>query len=137
MNLDLRTAGALLIGGFVVHNGDHMRRGFDAITDAVAWGGTFVALLATVVLTLVFTGHRRAPALAAVTGPAIAFGVAAAHVLPDWGPFSDSLISGNVDAFTWVAVFAEIVAALIFGWVGFTIVKRNDFATEIPEPAWA
>jgi hypothetical protein len=133
---DLRTAGVVLVGGFVVHNGDHMRRGFDAITDGVAWGGTFVALLAAVVLTLVFTGHPRAPMAAAATGPAIALGVAAAHLLPDWGPLSDSLVSGDVDGFTWVAVFAEIVAAALFGWVGYTIARGHDYAFEIPESKW-
>lgn len=136
-NITLRTAGLVFIAGFVVHNGDHARRGLDAIREGVVWAGTLVGLLAAVVLTLVFTGHRRAPAAAAAVGPAIALGVSASHLLPDWGALSDPLAEGDVDWFTWVAVASEIGAAALLGWVGFTIVRRHRFALDVPVNDWS
>ncbi len=123
----LRTSALLLIAGFVVHNGDHARRGIDATGEAVVWAGTLTMVLATVIVTLIMTRHSLAPAAATAGGAAIAIGVTAAHLVPDWGPLSDSLIGGEVDSFTWVAVLLEIVAAAWMAWVGLTLLKRNNF----------
>jgi len=63
----LRLAAYALIGGFIVHNGDHMRRGLDDLHEPVTWGGTFALVLVSVALTLVFTEHRLGPWAAAAT----------------------------------------------------------------------
>lgn len=130
----LRTAGLLFAAGFVVHNADHARRGLDAITDHVVWGGTVVAMVAAVVLTLVATRHPLAPFAAAAGGLAIAVGVSATHLLPDWGPLSDSLPSGTVDGFTWLAVLAEVAGALVLGLTGLRIVRRQGYLLEPARP---
>jgi hypothetical protein len=135
----LRRAGLLFAAGFVVHNADHARRGLDAISDQVVWGGTVVAVLAAVVLTLVATRHPLAPFAAAAGGLAIAVGVSATHLLPEWGALSDPLPGGDVDALTWVAVLAEVVGAAVLGLVGLGIVRRQGYlvAPEGPPAAVA
>jgi hypothetical protein len=114
----LRTTAVVFVGAFLLHNGDHARRGIDAVTDEVIWGGTVVAILAAVTLTLVFTRHPQAAAAATAAGFGIAVGVSMTHLLPDWGALSDSLPSGDVDAFTWIAVLAEVLAAVGLGVAG-------------------
>lgn len=127
---DLQRAGLVLIAGFVVHNADHARRGIAATSEPVVWIGTFALVVVAVMLTLVFTGHGLAPFAATAVGFAVAAGVAAVHLLPSWGPLSDSLPSGNVDALTWVAVMAEIAAATFMGWTGLRILRAQNFETQ-------
>jgi hypothetical protein len=55
----------------------------------------------------------------------MAIGVAAVHVLPHWSAFSDPLPGGNVDAFSWVAVLAEIGGALVLGMAGAAVLRRG------------
>lgn len=121
----MRNAGLVFVGGFVLHNLDHGRRGLDVITEHVIWAGTVVAIVAAVTLTLVFTRHPLAPYAAAAAGLGIAVGVSATHLLPEWGALSDSLPDGDVDALTWVAVLAEVSGALALGAAGITVLRRE------------
>jgi hypothetical protein len=122
----LRRAGYAFALGFVAHNADHARRGVDAVTDHVVWGGTTVAVVAAVTLTLVFTGHRLAPIAAAAGGFGIAAGVSASHLAPRWSAFSDALPGGDVDGLTWVAVVSEIAAAAVLGLAGVGAMHAAD-----------
>lgn len=134
MTLSLRTAGFVFLGGLVLHNGDHMRRGLSGIPEAVTWAGTLVLALAAVALTLVFTHHDLAPLAATVTGFATAAGVAASHLVPRWGPLSNPLAGSGVGALTWVAVLAEIAGALALAAAGLAIERRHGYAPRVP--AW-
>jgi hypothetical protein len=125
----LHRAGWVFVAGFAVHNIDHMRRGLDVVTDDVVWGGTAVGIIAAITLTMVFTNHRLAPTMAAAAGIAIAFGVSATHLMPHWSALSDPLPGGDVDAFTWFAVLAEVAAALVLGLAGLTVCMRRNFST--------
>ena len=131
--MKLTTASWCLVGGFVVHNADHARRGLDVVDDGVVWGGTIVAMLLAVMLTMVVVRHPVAPAVAAVGGLAIVFGVSAAHLLPEWGPLSDPLPGGDVDVATWIAVFAEIAGAALVAAVALRVLRRNDYAFAIAD----
>src|SRR5215207_5920161 len=111
--MSLKNAATLFVAGFFLHNADHARRGIDAITDHIVWAGTAVAMVAAVILTLVFTDHRQAPLAAAAGGLGIAVGVSATHLLPEWGVLSDPLL--DLSATSWVAVLAEIAGALALG----------------------
>lgn len=131
----LKYAGLGLIAGFIIHNGDHARRGLDATSEGVVWGGFFGLLVAAVMLTLVFTDHPLAPAAAAVGGLSLAIGVSAVHLLPSWGALSDSLTGGDNDAYTWVAVLAEIAGAAWVGVVGLQQFKANNYQVPAQELA--
>ena len=114
----LRVAALVFLAGFLLHNGDHLRRGTDVLTWAVLWAGTVSGIVSLAAIALALTGHRWAPQLAAAVGISMALGVSAVHLTPHWSVLSDSLPDGHVDAFTWVAVLAEVVGALVFGMVG-------------------
>lgn len=116
----------VFLAGFIVHNLDHARRGLDEITEHVIWAGTVVAMMAAVILTLVFTRHPAARAAATVGGIAIAAGVSASHLLPAWSAFSDSLIDGGVDAFTWGAVLGEILGAIVMAATGISLTRTES-----------
>jgi hypothetical protein len=119
-----RGAWAFLVG-FIVHNLDHARRGLDEITEHVVWAGTVVAMMAAVILTLVCTRHAAARIAATVGGIAIAVGVSASHLLPEWSAFSDSLVDGRVDVLTWIAVLAEIAGAIVMSAAGFSAIRSR------------
>lgn len=129
----VRGAAAVFAAGFLVHNADHARRGIDIVTDHVIWAGTTVAMLAAVVLTLIATRHALAPFAAAVAGFSIAVGVSLSHLVPRWSAFSDPLPGGEVDAFTWVAVLAEVGGALLLGLAGLATARRQGYLLSAPD----
>jgi len=134
----LRLAGVWFIGSWSLHTADHARRGVDATTEAVLWGGTFVGLLAAVALTLIFVGHASAPAIAATAFPAIALGVAATHLLPGWGVLSDPiLIDSTTDGWSVIAVGGEIAAAGYLGWRALQLMRTHSYAWNIPISHWS
>lgn len=134
----LRGAALLFIGTWAVHTLDHARRGVDATTDAAVWAGTITGLLAAVSLTLILTHHPTAPAIAAAVFPAIALGVSASHLLPDWGVLSDPLLVDSVtDGWSIIAASGEIVAAVILGILATRIMMRNQYAWSISPTHWS
>jgi hypothetical protein len=122
----LRLATIAYMVGFTAHTADHARRGLAASPESVIWIGTAGSMLAAVIVTLIVVGHHRAPLIAATGAAAHGLGVAAVHLFPKWGPLSDPLTGGGLDAGTWAAVSAEIVGAAIlavtaWGELGFGI----------------
>jgi hypothetical protein len=111
--------------GFLLHTADHLRRGIEAVTPQVLWMGNVASVIAIAAIALAIAGYRVAPAIAAVHGFTQAIGVAAVHLLPAWGAFSDSLPDGGADVLSWAAVLAEIVGALAFGVAGATLLRRS------------
>jgi hypothetical protein len=124
----LTYAALLYLVGFVLHTGDHLRRGVDVLTPEVFWAGIASSVIAVAAIALALVGHRMAPLVAVAVGFPAALGVAAVHLAPDWGVFSDSLPDGNVDALTWVAVLVEIGGALALGAAGAYLVRSRSHA---------
>jgi hypothetical protein len=52
--------------------------------------------------------------------------VTAVHLVPRWSAFSDPLLGSGIDALSWAAVLAEIVAALALGVAGTFALRRGD-----------
>jgi hypothetical protein len=123
----LRAAALVFAAGFVLHNADHVRRGFDALTAHVLVAGSLGGLLTLGAIGLVLARHPLAPLAAVAVGYQMAVGVAAVHLLPRWSAFSDSLPDGPVDGWTWVAVLAEIAGALAFGLAGSYALRRDGW----------
>lgn len=134
--ISLTAAAWVFVGGLVLHNADHARRGLSVTGEGVIWGGTLLLALSAAMLTLVFTRHAIAPMAATVVGGAAAVGVSASHLLPDWGPLSEELAAVGVDGFTWFAVLSEIAGAALLAAVGFSIVRRNGYGWTA-ESGWA
>jgi len=128
----LRASAWAYLGGFVLHTGDHLRRGLGSVTPEVLWAGNASGVLAIAAITLVLVHHRLGPWVAAVMGLSAALGVAAVHLTPRWGSLSDSLPQGRVDALTWVAVLIEVGGALAFGMAGALGVHRQRHLVRNP-----
>jgi hypothetical protein len=121
----LRSAALVFFVGFLVHNADHSRRGLAVLTPEVIAAGTAGAILSLGALALIAMGHRLAPTAAIAAGISMAIGVTAVHLLPRWSAFSDALPGGNVDAWTWLAVFAEVAGALFLALAGLYALRRG------------
>jgi hypothetical protein len=115
----VQVAAVVFLGGFALHNADHLRRGLDVLTPAVLWAGTLSGIISLAAIALALRGHHRLiPRIAIIVGFGMALGVSMVHLLPRWSALSDSLPDGTVDPITWIAVLCEIVGALGFGWAG-------------------
>ena len=130
---NLKTPTLVFIATWIVHTGDHIRRGYEFTPDGVIHSGFTAGILAAIALTLIFTEHRLAPFLATAVFPSLAIGVSATHLLPDWGFFSEPLIFDSA-ADTWAAVAAipEIASALWLGVRAFGVVRSRGFQVPIP-----
>ena len=120
----LEYAAILYAIAWVVHTGDHLRRGFGAVTTEVAVLGSVAAVLQLAVVALVLLRYPSAPLLAALIGIPDAIGIAAVHLLPHWSSFSDAFPGAHgtgVTAFSWIAAILEIVGALAFGLAGLSL----------------
>lgn len=126
--LVLRWTASLYAVVWVIHTGDHLRRGTGAVTKEVLIAGTAAAVLQVVAIAAVFGRHRFAPLLAVAIGFPDAIGIAAVHLLPHWSSFSDAFPGAHgtgVTAFSWVAAIAEIAGALAFGAAGVYVSSRH------------
>jgi hypothetical protein len=112
-----------------IHGTDHVMRGTDVVQPLVKWAGTLQALLAIPVLGLVLRAHPAAPTAATWFGFGSALLFTASHLLPHWGPFSDSFINpapdAGVTAFSWVTAALEIGAGLVLGAVAVRITAQG------------
>ena len=110
----------------MLHNGDHVRRGADAVASDVFWIGVAAIAIEVAVVVLICQRHRLAPMVAASTGWSLAAGYVVVHFLPARGWLSDSLASAaNVNALSWVAASLEVVAAVVLGVAGFLVLRRR------------
>src|SRR6266516_120297 len=108
------------VAAVALHGTDHMRqaRGLEGLTPEVLWAGVALALVAFATLPLSLSPHPRAPLVAAVVGLWSGVGVAAVHLGPGSGGFSDSYWDLSPDAYSWAVMLAEVLTALIFGLAG-------------------
>jgi hypothetical protein len=111
--------------GLLLHAADHLRRGLDILTPQVFWAGGVTGAVAVAAIWMALAGHRLAPAIAFAHGITQGLGVAAVHLLPSWGAFSDSLPDGGADLVSWAAVLVEVVAALSVSAAGAYLLRRG------------
>jgi hypothetical protein len=117
----LRYAAVLYAVAWAVHTGDHLRRGLDVVTTQVAVLGTVAAVLQLAAVAAVLARRAWAPVAAVAVGFPDALGIAAVHLLPHWGAFSDAFPGAHATAvtgFSWFAAVMEITGALAFGVAG-------------------
>ena len=128
----LRYAAAFYAAAWAIHTGDHLVRGFGAVTTQVTVLGTTAAVLQVVAIAMVFTRHRLAPIAAVAIGFPDGIGIAAVHLLPHWSAFSDAFPGAHgtgVTGFSWVAAVVEITGALAFGAAGLYVLRRTQSST--------
>jgi hypothetical protein len=119
----------------LLHGTDHLMqdRGVGALDTGVLIGGTLNYLLAVFVVVMVLRNHERAPLVAAFVGFYIAIGVSAAHLLPEWGQFSDPYSELSLGAWSWIVVLLEIGTGFLLGLAGLRAMRRQ--APPAPRPA--
>jgi multisubunit Na+/H+ antiporter MnhB subunit len=120
----LAAAHFVLIATMILHAADHLRQGIGDLTPEVLWGGVALGAVVLATLPLTLRRHPRAPLAAAVVGLGTAAAVSASHLAPHWSAFSDPYPDLSVDAWSWGAMLAEIVAALAFAVVGLGAFRR-------------
>lgn len=102
-----------------MHNGDHLRRGADAVDVDVFAIGTAAIALEVALVVLVCQRHRVAALAAAVAGFGLAVGYVVVHFLPERSWLSDPLLGeAGVDGWSLLAASIEVVAAVALGVVG-------------------
>lgn len=106
----LTVAAVVLVVTMLVHAADHYRQD-RSLAAEVYYGGWALLIAAVIMLGLVVTGHRWAPLVAAGLGVWITIGVTASHFVPHWSAFSDPYADLGLDAASWAAALAEVVAA--------------------------
>ena len=121
----LRLAAWGFTAAVLFHNGDHVRRGADAVGDDVFWAGSLSILLEVLVVALVFLGHRLGPLAAATTGSSLAAGYVLVHLLPARSWLSDPLFDGGAELVSQLAASLEIVAAVALGAAGFAALRQR------------
>jgi|SRR5271156_605500 len=121
----LKYAAAIFAIGLALHTADHLRRGIDAVTPQVQTLGLFGTIVSVAAIAIALAGLRWAAPLAIAVGLSQAVGVAAVHLLPNLGPYSDAFPGSSVGPVSWAAVFAEIAGALIFAAAGAYVLRRS------------
>lgn len=133
----LRWTGAVMLVALLVHGTDHARRGLDIVTTQVLSAGAIQFLLGVVAVVLVFRSHRVAPLASIAIGFAGGLGFMAAHLLPQWGTFSDPFtgadVAPRVTALSWGTAAFEIIADFAFGATGVAVLRRRGRSRQFPE----
>jgi len=132
---NLRSAALLFLVGFLLHNADHFRRGVETLPPGVFWAGSISGVITLAAIALTLLGYRESPAIGFAIGFGMAIGVSMVHLLPPWGPLSDSLAAASADLFTWLAVLSEVAGALVFGWAGLRLLSKQR-VEEVQHPSW-
>ena len=132
----LRSTSVVFLVAVLVHGADHLRRGVDVMTTQVLVGGNIQFGLAFVAVTLVIRRHRLAPVAAIAVGFGSAVLFVTAHLVPDWGAFSDSYVGSptapGVTAFSWFTAMFEIAADVAFGLAGLVALRRGTATAARP-----
>lgn len=126
----LRYAAAFYAVAWLIHTGDHLRRGFGVVTAEVTALGLGAAVLQVAAIALVFRRHRLAPLAAVAVGIPDGIGIAAVHLLPRWSVFSDAFPGSHgtgVTALSWAAAILEVVGALVFAAAGAYVLRRTQW----------
>lgn len=122
----LLPAAALFAVAVLVHNGDHLRRGVDALDLDVFWVGMLAVVIETALVVLVCQRHRVAPLAAAAAGSSLAAGYVLVHFLPERSWLSDSFTSGDdISPLSWGAASLEVVAAVVIAVAGFAVLRAR------------
>lgn len=128
-------AAMVFAAALALHAADHIRRGMDVIPPAVMMAGNIQIVAAALTLALVVRRNRWAPRAAVALGVASAVGFSAAHLLPRWGPLSDSFINpvagSGVTWFSWVTAVAEIGTALVMAAAGIALLRAASFPRSV------
>jgi len=131
----LLAAGAFFALAVVVHNGDHVRRGAEAVSSDVFWVGTLSIVLEVGLVALVCARHRLAPLAAVALGGGLAVGYVVVHFLPERSLLSDSFSSGDdVAALSWFAASLEVAAALAIATAGALVLSQRGGLVSASRP---
>jgi hypothetical protein len=124
----LTYAALLYAAAFLVHTGDHFRRGLDVVTTEVVVLGSVAAALQVVAIGAVLRRVRLAPLLAVAVGLPDGLGIAAVHLLPHWSALSDAFPGAHgtgVTPLSWVAAITEVAGALLFALAGAYAIRQR------------
>ena len=120
----LRWAAWAFAFGAIVHNADHLRRGFSSVSPSLVAVGTLGSVISVAAIVLVLSGHRLGPLAAVSAGFPLAVGFIAVHWLPRWSALSDPFVEGHPSRLSIVASLLEIAGALWLAVAGWLVLRR-------------
>lgn len=131
----LLSASVLFAVAVVIHNGDHVRRGADALATDVFVAGSLAVVPEVAVVVLALARHRLAPLAALAVGASLAPGYLLVHFLPARSWLSDSLTSAtDVSPISWFAASFEVVAAVALAVTGLLVLRRRGGLASAARP---
>ena len=117
----LRITAVVYAVAFVIHTGDHLRRGLGSSPWLVVLAGTLAGVAQVTAIAAVLTGRPWGARLAALVGLVDAAGIALVHFVTAPSPVTDPVVgsaAADVQPATPLAVALEVAAALAFGLAG-------------------
>ncbi len=121
-------AAAFYLTAWTIHTIDHLRRGIFEVPIAVQALGNLQVVLTLGFVWLLWKHHPLGPIAAIAIGVPATIGIAVAHLLPDFGPLSDSLWVDGIDTFTWFAVILELLGTVVLTVGGWLAWRGHDYA---------
>jgi hypothetical protein len=119
----------------LLHNGDHLRRGADAVSRDVFWVGTAGVFVEVGIVVLACQRHRLAPLAAVAVGWSLAPAYVLVHFLPARSWLSDSFTSAtHVSRLSWSAASLEVLAALVLGVAGWLVLQQRGGLASATRP---
>lgn len=134
--------------GMTIHASDHLYRGMTGDSMNASWSDWLqdslagvAVLLPLAVLIFIRTGHRRSPLVAAVVGIGSALVFFSLHVLPSWGPFTDSFVDpmpgAQVNWYAWTTAALGIAGSLFLGIAGIARLRITKDPSSAADPGGA
>jgi hypothetical protein len=115
----LTVAALAFLTANLLHGADHVRQQLAGVNSAVMLGGAALTAAAVAVVVLVIRQSPHAPLFATAVGVSAAVGVAASHIAPHWGLFSDSYVNDiHPDPIAWAVMLLEVASGVVLGAVG-------------------
>jgi hypothetical protein len=115
----LKIAAMAFLAANLAHTGDHVRQRMAGVNGPILVAGSILTLTAVAVAVVALRNDRRGPLVASVVGFSAAVAVAASHLAPHWGLFSDSYVDDiHPDAVSWAVMLMEVAAGTALGLAG-------------------
>lgn len=122
----LTFASIIYLSGYFSHFIDHLAIGLWRTPTGVLIGGSLDGIGGVVSLLLARRRNPLAAPMAVAVGFPGAIGIAAVHIPPYWGPFSEPFT--NASAASWATVACAMLGGVVLGCAGVYVLRARAVA---------